>query len=139
GALLLSTPCALSPTRALLRLAAVFGLGPGLPAEQHVDRRVAGVLGRSGEGVRPEALLRLKRHYRFREVVALMGASGYRLRRSLGATLDLPPPVLIYRYLPARSLGAVRVVEVALNRLRLFSRVLSVSTVFHFEKSKVAG
>ncbi|MDP3940162.1 MAG: methyltransferase domain-containing protein [Deltaproteobacteria bacterium] len=134
GALLLSTPCALSPTRALLRLAAIFGLGPGLPAEQHVDRRVAGVLGSAKESVRPEALLRLKRHYRFREIVALMGATGYRLRRSLGATLDLPPPVLIYRYLPARALGAVRTVESVLNTLGLFGRFFSISTIFRFEK-----
>jgi len=139
GALLLSTPCAFSPTRALLRLAAIFGLGPGLQAERHVDRRVAGVLGKAREQVRPEALLRLKRHYRFREIPALMGASGYRLRRSRGATLDLPPPVLIYRYLPAWSLGLIRGLERVLNALGLFGRFFSVSTVFLFEKRPEEG
>ncbi len=135
GTLLLSTPCALSPTRAVLRLAAIFRPGVSLHRERRLDCRVAGILRGAGEPIRAEALLRLKRHFRFGEVVALMRTAGFEPRRSRGATLDLPPAALVYSRLPAWALGALRALEGALNATGLFGRALSISTVFRFEKS----
>lgn len=114
GSVLLSTPCALSPTRAALRLAAL--------------------LREAGEEVSDRELLRLKRHFRYGEVVALMRDAGMRLREVRGATLDLPPAALLYPRIPARGLRALRGVESLLNRLGVFGRMFSISTIFRLEK-----
>ena len=134
GILLLSTPCALSPTHAALRLAGRLRPGLQVHRERQVDRRVEGKLKELGEAVDPSALLRVKKRFRYGEVVALMASAGFRRRRARGATLDLPPATLIYHALPAWSLGVLRGTERALNRARVLPRALSVTTVFEFEK-----
>jgi ubiquinone/menaquinone biosynthesis C-methylase UbiE len=139
GSLLLSTPCGLSPTRAALRVASLVRPGIQFHHEKQMDRRVAAFLKESGAQSRPEKLLRVKRHYRFREVIALMRSAGLRYRRARGTALDLPPAPVIYRKLPGRCLRPLRALERALNRLRLFPRLLAISTVFLFEKPSLQG
>ncbi len=134
GSVLLSTPCALSPTRGALRLAALVRPGVTLHAERRVDHRVADILREGGKQVSDGELLRLKRHFRYGEVVALMRDAGMRVCEVRGATLDLPPAALIYSRIPAGVLRALRGVESLLNRLGVFGRVLSISTIFRFEK-----
>ncbi len=135
GTLLLSTPCALSLTRAALRVAAL--VRPALQGhrEKQVDRRVASILREAGEEISPEKLLRLKKHFRYGKVIALMRSAGMRLRDARGATLDLPPAALIYPMLPPWGLKALRGAERALNRIRFLPRFFSISTIFCFEKS----
>ena len=134
GTLLLSTPCALSLTQGALRLAAVVRPGISLHREWTIDRRVAEKLREAGESVSGSALLRVKRRLRYREVVGMMSAAGMRLTAAHGATLDLPPPVLVYPWIPERGLGWLRALERALNRMRILPRVLALTTVFRFEK-----
>jgi SAM-dependent methyltransferase len=134
GSLLLSTPCGFSPTRTAVWLAARLGFGPGALGDRYFDQRAAEAAREAGEPLRPEAFVRLKRHFRFREVAALAAAAGFRLRRRRGATLDLPPPVLVYRHLRGWMIGVVRALEAILNRTGLFARLFAVSSVFLFER-----
>ncbi len=134
GTLLLSTPCALSPTQAALRIASVLRPGLTLHREWTVDRRVAEKLREAGEEAGAGTLLRVKRRMRYRKIVALMASCGMRLRAARGATLDLPPPALVYPMIPGKGLAFLRALERGLNALRILPRALALTTVFRFEK-----
>lgn len=134
GTLILSTPCALSPTRWALRVASLLRPGIQYHRERQVDRRVAAVLRESGEDVALPELVRLKKHYGFREIAALMHSAGFALRETRGAALDFPPAPIVYRWLPEALLGSVRRVEHGLNRLGVLPRAFAISTIFRFEK-----
>jgi len=134
GTLLLSTPCALSPTQAALRIAAAVRPGFQLHREWTIDRRVAEKLREAGERLGGATLLRVKRRLRYREVVGMLTEQGMALREARGATLDLPPTALVYPMIPVKGLAALRALERALNALRVLPRVLALTTVFLFEK-----
>lgn len=139
GTLLLSTPCALSPTQAALRIASVLRPGITLHREWTIDRRVAEKLREAGEAAGAASLLRVKRRLRYRKVVAMMAECGMRLREARGATLDLPPTVLVYPWIPERGLAALRALERGLNALRILPRAMALTTVFRFEKVATSG
>jgi ubiquinone/menaquinone biosynthesis C-methylase UbiE len=134
GTLVLSTPCALSPTRAAMRLAALVRPAIQFHREKQVDRRLTRVLRGARKEVCTRSLVRVKKRFRYGEVVRMMRSAGMQLREARGAALDLLPAPLIYPMLPERGLGALRATERVLNRAGLLPRVFSISTVFRFEK-----
>ena len=136
GILVLSTPCALSPTRAALRLAGWLRPGIQVHRERQVDHRVEGKLKELGEAVNPSALLRVKKRFGYGEVIAMMAECEMHLRETRGATLDLPPVALVYPMIPERGLAALRVLERILGAIRILPRALALTTVFRFEKRR---
>ncbi|MFQ5458373.1 MAG: class I SAM-dependent methyltransferase [Myxococcota bacterium] len=134
GSLVLSTPCALSPTLWALRVASFLRPGIQFHKERQVDRRVAGLLRQRGEHVDARDLIRVKRHYGFREILALMRSAGFAFREARGAALDLPPAPVIYRRIPESLLGGVRAIERLLNFLGALPRAFAISTIFRFER-----
>jgi len=134
GTLLLSTPCALSPTQGVLRIASALRPGITLHREWTIDRRVVEKLREAGEEADASALLRVKRRLRYRAVAGMLAERGMRLREARGATLDLPPTALVYPRIPERGLRWLRSLERGLNALRILPRACALTTVFRFEK-----
>ena len=134
GTLILSTPCALSPTHWALRVASLLRPGIQYHREWQVDRRVATLLRESGEDVALRDLVRVKKRYGFRDIIALINSGGFTLREARGAALDFPPAPIVYRWFPEALLGSVRRLEHGLNRLGVLPRAFSISTIFRFEK-----
>ncbi len=131
GRLLITTPCAFSPSEACMAVARFFKPDLQVESETHFDKKLYFAVAQDGRPTDPRRFWRVHRRFEYAPLVETFRRQGFELERSLGAVLDVPPHFhLTYRYLLAPFLSIVRAKERVLNWLRILPRFGAVSTCF---------
>lgn len=137
GILLLTTPCATTPSEKFTDFARIFIKRIQVEKEQQFDKKTYRAMKKKGMDVSPEKYYRIHRRFGYRDLVKMFELSGFKVLDSKGAIFAFPPHYpIFYRYCPFFLLPIIRWMESLLNRVNVFQRFGSVTTSFIMTKMK---
>lgn len=131
GAVVLTTPCALSFSDACMNLLRL--LRPSIESEKdvHFDKKTYLALQREGKQHNTKTFLRVHTRFHYKTLLTMIKHTGFEVQQSVGTVFAFPPHYQVfYRYCPAFLLPAIRAMENLLNSVHVFQRVGAVTTCF---------
>ncbi|MBI4574821.1 MAG: class I SAM-dependent methyltransferase [Planctomycetes bacterium] len=140
GTLLVSCPCASTPSEAFADLARRVLRDLETERPDGFDKKTFLRARRAGLTVEDRAFLLPHARFGHAALTRLFRREGLDVEAGRGAVLAFPPHYgLVYRALPGAALGAVRALEEALERLGVFARWGSVTTCFRLRPRGAAA
>jgi ubiquinone biosynthesis O-methyltransferase len=136
GILLLTTPCATTPSEKFTDFVRIFIRRIQVEKEHQFDKKTYHAMKKKGNEISPEKFYRIHRRFGYSDLVKMFEQCGFKVLDAKGAIFAFPPLYSIFfRYCPFFLLPLIKKIEYGLNGLKIFQRFGSVTTCFNLKKN----
>lgn len=137
GILILTTPCAVSPSEVFLDFLRIFKKDLQVEKEYQFDKKTYLGVTNEQKKVLPKKFFRIHRRFRYSNLIEEFRNRGFEVLDSKGAVIAFPPHFQVfYRFFPSFLLPVIKKIEGFFNWIGIFQRFGSVTTCFSLRKHR---